>query len=470
MNSNSFHSRSTLLIVDDDNASREGLCMALEPSGYSCLQASSGLQALGLLHLHDVDVLITDIRMPEMDGMELFKRVQSERPEVAVILVTAYGEVEAAVQAMKEGAVDYITKPVKLDHVELSVARALAASRLKKENRHLREQLEGQSPSVRLLGNSPSIRKILQTVSAVAPTRATVLLEGETGTGKEVLAKTIHEASPRREASFIAVNCAALPETLLETELFGHEKGAFTGAEQRRQGRFERADNGTLFLDEITEASLATQVKLLRVLQDQCFERVGGTETIRSDVRLIAATNVNIKERVEKDAFREDLYYRLNVVSIVVPPLRERKEDIPLLVAHFLSQIAREHGMEPREISYGALEQLQHYHWPGNVRQLRNCIETMLVLSRNDPIGVEDIPHDILPAPPPLREKPTVSATPSIRERTLEEAERQWILEALQKENGNRSAAARRLDISRSTLYRKIKHHHLENLVAKGDE
>jgi len=458
----------TVLLVDDDRASREGLCMALEPSGYLCLQARTGRQALEVLQKHEVDVLITDIRMPEMDGMELFKRVQSDTPEVAVILITAYGEVEAAVQAMKEGAVDYITKPVKLDHVELSVARALAASRLKKENRDLRERLQGQANASRLLGNSPAIRKIMQTVSAVAPTRATVLLEGETGTGKEVLARTIHEISPRRDAPFVAVNCAALPETLLETELFGHEKGAFTGAEQRREGRFERADKGTLFLDEITEASLTTQVKLLRVLQDQRFERVGGSEPIHSDVRLIAATNVNVKERVGEGSFREDLYYRLNVVSIVVPPLRERKEDIPLLVAHFLSEIADEHEMERKEISQGALEALQQHHWPGNVRQLRNCVETMLVLSRGDSIGVEDIPRDILPIPPPIQPPPPAAAAP--RGGTLDEIERQAILDALDRENGNRSAAARRLDVSRSTLYRKIKQHGLEGFAAKGNE
>ncbi len=449
-------SKPSILIVDDEKNTRDGLARALRRN-YEVLLAENGEQALNRLSEQPVDVVLSDIRMPGMDGMTLMQRMLARNPQPVCILITAYGSIDTAVEAMKKGAYDFLTKPVNLDRLELLLQRALRSRDIEVENRSLREQLDQKYGLESIIGEAPAMQSVFDTIRQVAPSRATVLIEGESGTGKELVAQAIHRLSPRSRASFVPIHCAALSHNLLESELFGHEKGAFTGAAEMRKGRFELADGGSLFLDEIGEIDASVQVKILRVLEERRFERVGGQTTIDTDVRLIAATNRNLKAMVDAGDFREDLFYRLNVVSIRMPPLRERRSDVPVLLSHFMALYQKENARELEGITPDALEALCAYNWPGNVRELRNAVERMVVLSRGSKITLRDVPSAIRdqesgnPAPKPGGEF------------SLDEAERGLILKALEAHHGNRTRAAEQLGISRRTLHRKINELGLEH-------
>src|SRR6266446_947655 len=363
----------TILIVDDDRPQREGLQRALADR-YEVLTADEAAKGYALLEARPIDVLLTDLKMPGDDGMKLLRRASSLSNPPVSIMMTAYGSIENAVEAMKAGAYHYITKPVNLDELELVIERALNSRRIEAENVNLHEQIDRKYGLENIIGESSAMRQVFETVQQVAPSRATVLITGETGTGKELIAKAIHNLSPRKNGPFIAVHAAALPTSLLESELFGHEKGSFTGAVERRTGRFELADGGTLFLDEVGELEPPMQVKLLRVLEERAFERVGGAKTLQVDVRLVAATNKDLKKLVSEGKFRDDLFYRLSVVTVDLPPLRERRDDIPLLVKSFLDEFSRENNKQVRELTPEAMNMLVAYDWPGNVRELRNAI------------------------------------------------------------------------------------------------
>ncbi len=447
----------TILIVDDERNTREGLQRALQDR-YNVLLAEDSQKAVQTLESTPVDVMLTDLRMPGVDGMGLLRRAMSLTNPPVCIMMTAYGSIENAVQAMQAGAYHYVTKPVNLDELELVIQRALNSRRIEVENVNLHEQIDRRYGLENIIGESPAMRQLFETVQQVAPSRATVLITGETGTGKELIAKAIHNLSPRKNGAFIAVHAAALPSTLLESELFGHEKGAFTGAVERRIGRFELADGGTLFLDEVSELEPSIQVKLLRVLEERAFERVGGAKTLQVDVRLVAATNKDLKKLVSEGKFRDDLFYRLSVVTIDLPPLRERRDDIPLLVKAFLDEFGRENSKQVRELTPEALNVLLAYDWPGNVRELRNAIEQMVVLARAERLTVRDMPA-VIRGSADLTKINVVRAG-----MTVEEAERQLIVQALTETNSNRTKAAQKIGISRRTLHRKLKEFGLENL------
>jgi DNA-binding NtrC family response regulator len=446
-----------ILIVDDERNTREGLQRALEDR-YDVLLAEDSQKAIQTLESTPVDVMLADLRMPGVDGMGLLRRAVSLTDPPVCIMMTAYGSIENAVQAMQAGAYHYVTKPVNLDELELIIQRVLNSRRLESENVNLREQIEQKFGLENIIGESAAMRAVFQTVQQVAPSRATVLISGETGTGKELIAKAIHNLSPRKNGPFVAVHAAALPTSLLESELFGHEKGAFTGAVERRIGRFELADGGTLFLDEVGELEAPMQVKLLRVLEEQTFERVGGAKTLQVDVRLVAATNKELKKLVSEGKFRDDLFYRLSVVTVDLPPLRARRDDIPLLVKGFLDEFGRENNKQVRELTPEALNVLLAYDWPGNVRELRNAIEQMVVLARSERLTVRDVPAAI-------RSGADLSKINVVRTgMTVEEAERQLIVQALKETDGNRTKAAQKIGISRRTLHRKLKEYGLETL------
>jgi DNA-binding NtrC family response regulator len=448
----------TVLIVDDERTTREGLERALQ-GRYHVLLADDGQKALQLLESQHVDVLLTDLKMPGIDGMTLLRRASSLASPPLGIMMTAYGSIENAVEAMQAGAYHYLTKPnINLDELELVIQRGLDGRRLQTENVTLRSQLDKKFGMENIIGASSAMQQVFEIVQQVAPSRATVLITGETGTGKELIAHALHNLSPRKNGPFVAVHAASLPSTLLESELFGHEKGAFTGAVERRIGRFEMADGGTLFLDEVGEIEPAMQVKLLRVLEERRFERVGGTKTIESDVRLVAATNKDLKKLVSEGKFRDDLFYRLSVVSVTLPPLRERREDIALLVHAFLEQCSRENSKPVREITQEALNVLMAYDWPGNVRELRNTIEQMVVLSRSERLTLRDVPAAI-------RGGADLTKVSVVRSgMTVEQAERQLIVQALKEMAGNRTKAAQKIGVSRRTLHRKLKKYGLENV------
>lgn len=437
-----------VLIVDDEKNTREGLARALRRS-YEVLIAESGTAALNILSEKPVDVMLSDLRMPGMDGMTLMQRALAGSPQLVCILLTAYGNIETAVDAMRHGATDFLTKPVNLEQLELVLQRALRSHRAETENVQLREQLDRKFGMENIIGNSPEMQQVFDTVRQVAASRATVLIQGESGTGKELIAKAIHRLSSRKNGTFVPVHCAALSSSLLESELFGHEKGAFTGAAERRKGRFELADGGSLFLDEIGEVDASVQVKILRALEERRFERVGGQESIDVDTRLIAATNRDLKRMVAEGKFREDLYYRLYVVVIQLPALRERKSDIPLLLKHYLDLFNQENNRAIEGFSPDALDLLMAYRWPGNVRELRNVVEQMVVLSRSQRIGVRDLPAH-------LRETGSLGGTLQVEGGTLEDMEKRALLQALKEFGGNRTHAAEKLGISRRTLHRKI--------------
>ena len=448
-----------ILIVDDEKNTREGLARALRDE-YAVAEAENGQRALEWLETRHADVVLSDLRMPGLDGMALLSRLLARDPRPVLILLTAYGNIETAVEAMKRGAYDFLAKPVNLDRLELLLKRALAERRLGAENQRLKAQLDSKYGFENILGTSPAMQEVFETIRQVAPTRATVLIQGESGTGKELVARALHQCGPRAPGPFIPVHCAALAPTLLESELFGHEKGAFTGAQERRRGRFELADGGTLFLDEIGEIDAALQVKILRVLEERKFERVGGTETVGVDVRLVAATNRDLKQLVEAGRFREDLFYRLYVVNVTLPPLRERDGDIVLLAQHYLKTLAAEHGKKTSGITPEAMDALTAYPWPGNVRELRNVIERMVVLGTGDKLTVRDLPAA-------LRAAAGKTGPAAQAGHVLRDAERHLIEAALQRHKGHRTRAAQDLGISRRTLHRKLNEFGLRN--SKGD-
>ena len=451
--------RPTILIVDDDRPQREGLQRALADR-YEVLTADEAAKGYALLEARPVDVLLTDLKMPGDDGMKLLRRASSLSNPPVSIMMTAYGSIENAVEAMKAGAYHYITKPVNLDELELVIERALKSRRIEAENVNLHEQLDRKFGLDNIVGQSPPMLQIFDIVQQVAPTRATVLITGETGTGKELIAHAIHNLSPRKNGPFVAVHAAALSPTLLESELFGHEKGAFTGAVERRIGRFELADGGTLFLDEVGEIDLAMQVKILRVLEERAFERVGGSKTISVDVRLIAASNKDLKKLVKEGKFRDDLFYRLSVVGVNLSPLRDRRDDIPLLISTFVRQCSTDNGKPVREITQEAVNVLMACDWPGNVRELRNTIEQMVVLARGERLTLRDVPATIRTG----ADLTKISVVRPGVTMTVEEAERQLIVQALKECDGNRTRAADRIGMSRRTLHRKLKRYGLQDL------
>lgn len=452
--------RKNILLVDDHKPFRDSLAKILEGEGFMVFPASDGEEALDILREKFINLVLTDLKMPRMDGVELLKVAKTIRPEVEVILITGYGTVDTAVTAMKDGAFDYIQKPFKPREILKLVRKAIEKQSLVLENRLLQERIKDFQKFEKIVGRSTAMKEILEIVAQVAPSSATVLIQGESGTGKEVIAQAIHDLSPRANYPFIKVSCAALPETLLEAELFGYERGAFTGAIARKEGRFELANGGTLFLDEIGEVSPTVQVKLLRVLQVGEFERLGGTKTIRADVRLVAATNINLLEAVERKIFREDLYSRLNVITLTLPPLRERDGDIPLLAHHFLDIFKKKNNKDVKGFTQEALEVMLRYPWPRNVRQLENAIERAVVLTKGEMIVPGDLPPEILKAvESPAGEKAGLmdEKTISISLGTpLEAIEKRVIEETLRHSRGDKNVASKILGISSRTIYRKI--------------
>ncbi len=442
----------TILIVDDEANTRTGLVQFLESLDYDVLTASDGNEGWKIYQAEKPDLVLADIRMPGLTGTQLLEKIKNIRPHALVILLTAYGSVEDAVKAMKNGAFYYLTKPVNLEELEFLIKKALASLTLEEENRELKQALfQEKFEKGEILPQSKKMNDLLKLVDQVAPSNATVLIEGESGTGKELIAHRIHALSPRRNQPFVAVHCAALPETLLASELFGHERGSFTGATERKIGRFERAHEGTLFLDEIGDISSDLQVKLLRVLQEGEFERVGGTKSIKVNVRVLLATNKNLIEEVKKGNFREDLYYRINVIYFKLPPLRDRKEDIPLLAESFATHFALANGKKISGIDSAAMQAFMNYPWPGNIRELRNIIERMVVLATEDKLHLENIPEDIRHQPPAKGTQEKQGSNTN-----LSEMEKEYIRKALGEVRGNKSLAAKKLGISRRTLYRKI--------------
>ena len=449
-----------ILVIDDERNTRDGLAAALGDR-YEVLLAEDAMKGIRILKEQSISIVLTDLRMSGLDGMEFTREVSTWPDAPLIIMLTAYGSVETAIEAMKVGAYDYLTKPINLDDLEMMIERGLETLRMRKENQELRSALEKRQGGVEgIVGNSPAILDLLAEARQVADARSTVLISGESGTGKELFAKAIHQLSPRRDKAFIAVHCAALNENLLESELFGHEKGAFTGASERQIGRFERADGGTLFLDEIGEITAATQVKLLRVLESRSVERVGGSRPIAIDVRLLAATNRNLKEMVEQGTFRDDLFYRLNVVNLRLPPLREHSEDIPLLLDHYLKITAEDNGKQLSGFTLEAVKVLISYNWPGNIRELRNCVERMVVFARGSSLTLNDVPVEIRQAvgeqfqEKARQEKKSLSQSENPLD--IKANEKNVIVQALAQCAGNRSRAAELLGISRRTLHRKL--------------
>ncbi len=437
----------TLLIVEDEAKMRRLLELNLAEEGYTIHVAADAEAGLNQLRQTEVDLVLTDLKLPGMNGLEFLQAVKRANSLVPVIVMTAYGSVETAVEAMKAGASDYVLKPFSLEEIKLVVRKELDVRHLRQENRSLREALGQRYQFKNIIAHSAKMQEVLATVERVAPTNSTVLLGGESGVGKDLIARAIHEHSRRASGPFVKINTTAIPENLLESELFGYEKGAFTGAVTSKPGKFELADKGTIFLDEIGDVPPAVQVKLLRVLQEREFERLGGTKTLKVDVRLVAATNRDLRAALEEGAFREDLYYRLNVVPISIPPLREHKEDIPYLAEHFLARFVAESGKPIRGITPAAMRKLMEFHWPGNVRELENIIERAVALARGDTIDAADIHLDL--SPPPA----AAGSVPFLPEgMTLEQYEDELIREALRRARGNKSQAARLLGLSRNAL------------------
>jgi two-component system, NtrC family, response regulator HydG len=454
----------TLLVADDDPAVRESLERALTREGYSVVVAPDGQAALERLQAGGIDLVLSDLKMPGLNGLELLPRAKAVAPDIDFIMLTAFGTVEEAVKAMKEGATDFITKPFQRAQLMKVVRQALERRSLIAQNRALQQRLDDLLRQGNMIGVSPAFRRMMTLVQQVADSSATVLIQGESGTGKELVARAIHERSPRRNGPFVAVNCAALPETLLESELFGYERGAFTGAAGRKEGRFELADGGTLFLDEVADLSPVTQPKILRVLQEGEFERVGGTKTIRVDVRIVTATNQDLAALVRDRRFREDLFYRLNVITIVAPPLRDRKEDIPVIAQHFLRVYAAKNNRSLEGFSEEALGCLEAYSWPGNVRELENVVERAVVLARGAKVEQSDLPDSVAERPVMLLREPTGEGAPigegffKVRVGTpLAEVQQRLLEETLRFTKGNKALAARILRIDPKTVFRKLK-------------
>jgi DNA-binding NtrC family response regulator len=441
-----------LIVIDDEKSQRHLLAGFLEKHGHEVRQAESGPQALELLSKSGSEVALTDMRMPDMDGLTLLNEIKRNHPETEVVVITAFATVENAVDAMKAGAADYLLKPVNLEQLTIILKKIENNQRLITENRYLKRKLESIETFPELIGQSKAFQKVLADISVVSATDSTILIRGESGTGKELVARAIHISSPRKNGPFLAVNCAALPETLLESELFGYEKGAFTGAQKRRIGRFELANKGTLFLDEIGDLSLAMQVKLLRVLETRSFERLGGTELVKVEIRLVTATNRNLEDKIKNGSFRDDLFYRLNVVPIILPPLRERRDDILALVDHFIKKFAAKSGKKITGITPEAKDILLAYNWPGNIRELENAIERAVVLTRHEVLDRSDLLSYIAP---------TTTNLAGLENLNLAELEKSAITEALQKADGKLIETAQLLGIHRNTLRLKIKHYNI---------
>ncbi len=448
----------SVLIVDDEKHTREGLQQALAEN-YDVTVAANADEAFNLLDAQPFDVVLTDLRMPGRSGLKVIDKALALPSRPAVLMMTAYGNIDTAVEAMKRGAVDFLTKPVNIERLEVLIQRALKTKTLEVEVSRLHERLDEKFSLEGIIGTSQKLQDVIERMKLVAPSRATILIEGESGTGKELIAQAIHQASPRARAPFVAVHCAALSENLLESELFGHERGSFTGATERRIGRFESADSGTLFLDEIGEISGSTQVKLLRFLETKSIERVGGSKPLDLDVRLVAATNRTLEQLVREGKFREDLFFRLNVVRLTMPPLRERAEDIPLLLAHFIKVFSEENDVPLLTVEPGALRTLQTYAWPGNIRELRNFCENAVVLRRGGSLTEYDLEPKFRGAvnPAPMSAPGASAATAAAGASLLvEDNEKHLLREALLKSRGNRTKAAELMGVSRRTLHRKI--------------
>ena len=451
-------SSEALLVIDDEAAQRDTLAGYLQKQGYEVLTADSGQTGIDLLATHLVDVVLTDYRMPDMDGMGVLREARRINPEIEVVMITAFGSVGGAVDAMKEGAYHYLEKPVDLDELDAVLARALERHHRSSENRTLKAQTGEGEGLAGIVSTDPRMSEALSVAARAAPSRATVLVRGESGTGKELVARAIHAASPRSDGPFVAVNCAALSESLMESELFGHEKGAYTGADRLRKGRFEQADEGTLFIDEVSEIPASAQVKLLRVLQERSFERVGGNETVQVDSRLISATNRDLEACIREGTFREDLYYRLNVVTVNLPALRERRGDILPLVEHFLARYAQENAKPIEGVSKEAMDLLVRYAYPGNVRELQNVVERAVVMARGDLITSRDLPEALGGEAPQEGEQAGSRSLPD----QVESLERGAILEALEEAGGVQSRAAAILGITERNLRYKLKKYGLK--------
>ena len=442
--------KNTVLVVDDEKNTRDGLKSALEEDGYHVFVAESGESAKKIIKEKAPNVVLTDLKMPGIGGLELLKYTRKTHPEIAIIIITGYGNIQTAVQAIKDGAHDFITKPINLDKISAIVEKCLITQKVVLENILLKEKLRNRYRYEEIIGKSKKMLEIFDLIDQVAPTRSTILLEGESGTGKELIANALHQRSKRKEKPFIKLNCAALSEGIFESELFGHERGAFTGAVEKRKGRFELADQGTLFLDEVGEIPYHIQVKLLRVLQEREFERVGGQKTIKVDVRLLVASNQSLEQAVSENRLREDLYYRLNVIAIRIPPLRERREDIPLLAEYFISKYSKENNQPTKRITPQAIDKLLAHSWPGNIRELQNCLESCVVRARDDLITADNLPASLY-----SRSIEDNKITMDIGS-SIEEIEQEAILKTLNAVSGSKSRAARILKIGLKTLYRKL--------------
>jgi len=439
-----------VLIVDDEADSRDALAELTSRWGYDVQTASDGTEALRRAIEGHPDVILTDLVMPNMDGLWLLRALRAEIPECPVVLLTGRGTIQTAVQAIKEGAYDFIEKPLEIPRLRIVLERALEKKETMREVQLLRRRLAALAPGTDMIGSGPAMQRVFELVNKVAPSNASVVISGQSGTGKEVVARAIHNLSPRKDKPFVALNCSAIPATLIESELFGYERGAFTGADQRRIGNFELAHNGTLFLDEIGELPLELQAKFLRVLEDRKFRRLGGRAEVEVDVRVICATNRDLKEEIRRGRFREDLYFRLHVFTIVLPPLRERREDVPLLVHHFIEKFNGETGKRVQGVTPAALATLQGYAWPGNIRELRNSLERAMILVDGDIIGEEHLPPDLEASRPEAAMLRVPLGVP------MEKVEKEYILASLQKNGGNKARTAEVLGISEKTLYNKL--------------
>lgn len=454
--------KSRILVIDDESAIRDSLRMMLEYEGYEFVGASTGQEGLALVERDSPDLVILDVKMPGMDGIEVLDRLRASHDSLPVLVVSGHGTISTAVEATKKGAFDFIEKPFASDRVLVSLRNALDQRRLLDENKSLRKAVEIKH---QMIGESAPLAQVTAAVGRAAPTNATVLIQGESGVGKELVARTIHRNSRRSRERFVQVNCAAIPEELIESELFGHEKGSFTGATEKQIGKFEQADKGTIFLDEVGDMSARTQAKVLRVLQEGEVERLGSSRTIKVDVRVIAATNRNLEDEIEKGTFREDLYFRLAVIPIFVPPLRERPEDITLLVRHFIGVFSRENSTRPKLITQSALEALKHYRWKGNIRELRNTVERLAIMTDGDTIDVSDLPDPVRsPGSEAIRgggRTAVDASTASTLREFKDSAERAFLVSRLRENGWNISKTAEVIDTPRSNLYKKLESYHI---------
>jgi two-component system response regulator HydG len=458
--------KAKILVVDDEPSQRKMLKANLYLDGYEVFEAEDGTDAIARVSEEFYDLILMDNRMSQMDGIEALKEIKKISPGIPIIIITAHASVETAVEALQSGAHNYLIKPLDIDELRIKVQQTLEFWRLKEDNILQRQRIENLFDASRIVGRSQKMKEVLERVAMVAPSPTSVLILGESGTGKELIANAIHQGSPRADQRFIKINCAALPETLLESELFGHEKGAFTGAVGRRPGRFELADGGSIFLDEIAEMTPATQAKLLRVLQEREFEPLGSTKTVKVDIRIITATNRDLQEEVKSGRFREDLFYRLNVVPIELPPLRERREDIPLLVEHFLQIYNERNGRSLQGFHPRALDALMRYNWPGNIRELENLVERAVILTRDDYVPFSELPEAIRTASGVDKSDEIRSGIPLGM--TIREMERELILKTLEDNEGNRTRSARILGITRRTLQHKLKEYDIDQSSSDG--